>query len=348
MIKRKNLILFAPGVHTGGGVVLIKNIIKNLKNTHILLDERLKLNSFNKSNIKIKISHSLLGRIFAELKLISAYKKNKKNIIFCFHGIPPFFLKKNKNIVLFLQNSLHLKKLNFLEYPLKTFVRLFIEKLLLRVLNYKVGTFVVQTPNMKKLLIEELFKLKKEKWSQIKIIPLLPLKKKKKKIKKKKKLNFIYVAEGLPHKNHKQLIKAWVELSKKNITPTLTLTIGSKYKSILNYIEKKKKLHKLKINNLGQISQESLFKEYDKASALIYPSFTESFGLPLLEASSFNLPILASELDFVRDVCNPEQTFDPKSYISISKAVERFLNFKLYKLKTFSGENFVNKVLNKN
>ena len=144
------------------------------------------------------------------------------------------------------------------------------------------------------------------------------------------------------------MIKAWVELSKKNITPTLTLTIGSKYKSILNYIEKKKKLHKLKINNLGQISQESLFKEYDKASALIYPSFTESFGLPLLEASSFNLPILASELDFVRDVCNPEQTFDPKSYISISKAVERFLNFKLYKLKTFSGENFVNKVLNKN
>ena len=348
MIKRKNLILFAPGVHTGGGVVLIKNIIKSLKNTLIFADERLKLDSFNKSNVKIKISHSLLGRIFAELKLISAYKKNKKNIIFCFHGIPPLFLRKNKNIVLFLQNSLHFQKLNFLEYPLKTFIRLFIEKLLLRVLNYKVGTFVVQTPNMKKLLIEGLFKFKKKKWSQIKIIPLLPLTIKKKKIKQKKKLNFIYVAEGLPHKNHKQLIKAWIELSKKNITPSLTLTIGSKYKSILNYLEKKKKLHKLKINNLGQISQESLFKEYDKASALIYPSLTESFGLPLLEASSFNLPIIASESDFVRDVCNPEQTFDPKSYISISKAVERFLNFKLYKLKTFSGENFVNKVLKKN
>ena len=230
----------------------------------------------------------------------------------------------------------------------KTSIRLFTEKLLLRLLNYKVGTFIVQTPNMKKLLIERLFKNKKDKWSQIKIIPLLPLKIKKRKIKKKKFFNFIYVAEGLPHKNHKQLIEAWVELSKKNITPTLTLTIGSKYKSIINYINKKKKIHKLKINNLGQISQESLVKQYDKASALIYPSYSESFGLPLLEASSCNLPIIASELDFVRDVCNPEQTFDPNSYISISKAVERFLNLKLNKLKTFSDENFVNKVLNEN
>ena len=345
ILKEKSLILFAPGVHTGGGFVLIKNIIESLKNSIIFSDERLKLLSYNKSNIKIEVFHSLLGRIIAEFKLLSAYKKNKQNIIFCFHGIPPFFIKKNKNIVLFLQNSLHFEKLKYSEYPFKTFVRLFIEKLLLRILIYKVGTFVVQTPNMKKLLIDGMLKLKKEKWSQIKIIPLVPLKIKKRKIQQQKKLNFIYVAEGLPHKNHKQLIEAWVELSKKNINPTLTLTIGSKYKSIINFIEKKKKLHKLKIDNLGQISQESLVKQYEKASVLIYPSYSESFGLPLLEASSSNLPIIASELDFVRDVCNPQQTFNPSSHISISKAVERFLNLKSYKLKTFSNGNFVNKIL---
>ena len=348
VFKKKSLILYAPGVHTGGGFVLIKNIIESLKNSIIFVDERLKLDSYNKSNIKINIFHSLLGRIIAEFKLLKAYKKNKKNIIFCFHGIPPFFLKKNKNIVLFLQNSYHIGKLNYSEYPFKTIIILFIEKLLLRILIYKVGTFIVQTSNMKKLLIDGLFKLKKEKWSQIKIIPLVPLKIEKRRIQQPKKLNFIYVAEGWPHKNHKQLIEAWVELSKKNINPTLTLTIGSKYKSIINYINKKKKFHKLKINNLGQISQKSLAKQYEKASALIYPSYSESFGLPLLEASSFNLPIIASELDFVRDVCNPQQTFDPKSHISISKAVERFLNLKLYKLKTFSNGNFVNKILNKN
>lgn len=94
IFKKKSLILYAPGVHTGGGFVLIKNILENIKNSIIFVDERLKLDNYNKSNIKIKIFHSLLGRIIAEFKLLSAYKKNKKNIVFCFHGIPPFFLKK--------------------------------------------------------------------------------------------------------------------------------------------------------------------------------------------------------------------------------------------------------------
>ena len=350
IVKKKSLILFAPGVHTGGGFVLIKNIIKYLKNSLIFVDERLKLDNNNKSNTKVHIFHSLLGRLIAEFKLLIAYKKNKNNIIFCFHGIPPFFIKKNKNIVVFLQNSLHFEKLNYSEYPLKTSVRLFFEKLLLRILIYKVGTFIVQTPNMKRLLIEGLLKFKKEKWSKIKILPLVPLKKKNIITKQKKKLDFIYVAEGLPHKNHKRLIEAWVELAKRNITPTLTLTIGNKYSDIIDYIEKKKKLHNLKIKNLGQISQESLDRQYEKTSTLIYPSYSESFGLPLLEASFYNLPILASELDYVRDVCNPEQTFDPKSHISIANAVKRFLDLKSYKtksykIKTYSNINFINKVL---
>ena len=44
-------------------------------------------------------------------------------------------------------------------------------------------------------------------------------------------------------------------------------------------------------------------------------NFFESFGLPLLEASSIDLPIIASESDYVRDVCEPAQTFDPNSYL---------------------------------
>jgi hypothetical protein len=37
------------------------------------------------------------------------------------------------------------------------------------------------------------------------------------------------------------------------------------------------------------------------------------------------LPILAPELDYVRDVCVPIQTFDPHSPVSIARAVKRFL-----------------------
>ena len=64
------------------------------------------------------------------------------------------------------------------------------------------------------------------------------------------------------------------------------------------------------------------------SKALIFPSKYESFGLPLIEASKMHIPIIASELDFVRDVCNPIQTFDPNSAISIARAINRFFGNK--------------------
>ena len=64
---------------------------------------------------------------------------------------------------------------------------------------------------------------------------------------------------------------------------------------------------------------------YASAGALVFPSLGESFGLPLIEARQAGLSILAPELDYVRDVCEPAQTFDPQSATSIARAVKRFL-----------------------
>ena len=41
--------------------------------------------------------------------------------------------------------------------------------------------------------------------------------------------------------------------------------------------------------------------------------------------SLLDLPIPASELDYVRDVVNPVETFDAGSAVSIARAVRRFL-----------------------
>ena len=82
----------------------------------------------------------------------------------------------------------------------------------------------------------------------------------------------------------------------------------------------------VKITNLGVLTHEDLIEKYQESGALIYPSLRESFGLPLVEASSLGMPILASELDFVHDVCRPAETFDPNSHRSITRAVKAFLN----------------------
>jgi glycosyltransferase involved in cell wall biosynthesis len=61
------------------------------------------------------------------------------------------------------------------------------------------------------------------------------------------------------------------------------------------------------------------------STGLIFASSLESFGLPLLEARALGVPVLAAERDFVREVCEPQQTFDPASPHSIADAVRRFL-----------------------
>jgi glycosyltransferase involved in cell wall biosynthesis len=73
---------------------------------------------------------------------------------------------------------------------------------------------------------------------------------------------------------------------------------------------------------------------------MIFPSILESFGLPLVEASLMGLPIISSELDYVRDVCVPVQTFDPHSPVSIARAVKRFLCLPISTVELHTAEEF--------
>ena len=52
-------------------------------------------------------------------------------------------------------------------------------------------------------------------------------------------------------------------------------------------------------------------KLYSYIDYLIFPSLSESYGLPLIEARFNDVKIIASDLDFVYDVCQPFLVFDP-------------------------------------
>jgi glycosyltransferase involved in cell wall biosynthesis len=55
---------------------------------------------------------------------------------------------------------------------------------------------------------------------------------------------------------------------------------------------------------------------------LIYPSVIESFGLPLIESIEFNCKIIASNLDYVKEIVKPSVVFDPFSVSSISNSID--------------------------
>jgi glycosyltransferase involved in cell wall biosynthesis len=110
------------------------------------------------------------------------------------------------------------------------------------------------------------------------------------------------------------------------VYPSLCLTLADSYRGELReLIEKAKRENKLDIRNVPTVSQNEVRQLYSQTQALVYPSVMESFGLPLIEARRAGLPILASELDYVRDLVDPEEVFDPRSPMSIARAVKRFL-----------------------
>jgi glycosyltransferase involved in cell wall biosynthesis len=161
-----------------------------------------------------------------------------------------------------------------------------------------------------------------------------------------KDFNFFYVASGEPHKNHKLLVKAWRNLAEQGLFPTLFLTLDqSQFPELCQEIESMRRQYSLNITNLDKLAHCDVLSFYKEVDALIYPSTFESFGLPLIEARQAGLPILAPELDYVRDLIDPEQTFDPNSAVSIARAVKQFIGVKQEPLPLMDATTFLASVL---
>jgi len=157
---------------------------------------------------------------------------------------------------------------------------------------------------------------------------------------------FIYVSSFAPHKNHYNLIKAWEYLVYHGVKEKLTLIVSGAGLSELEILVKKSHVEKF-IDVHCDLSNEDVLLNYKKHKALVYPSLVESFGLPLLEAERAGIAIIASELDYVRDIVCPDQSFDPNSYLSIARSVMRFLEINEKKNKILTSGDFVNSLLEK-
>ena len=65
---------------------------------------------------------------------------------------------------------------------------------------------------------------------------------------------------------------------------------------------------------------------YKKSHYLIYPSYAESLGLPVLEAIKSGCNVILSNIPTFKEICNSSLFFDPKSEHSISKSMIRAVN----------------------
>ncbi len=118
----------------------------------------------------------------------------------------------------------------------------------------------------------------------------------------------LYVSRFHPHKNHDFIVriaeKYFEEFQERNMKFYITIdsTLGKKAKNILKYIEEKG-IGKT-IINVGELPHHLLSRYYEKATCFFFPSKSESFGNPLLEAMAFGLPVIVPDADYAHAICS--------------------------------------------
>jgi glycosyltransferase involved in cell wall biosynthesis len=269
---------------------------------------------------------SLWARLRAERYL--AQLSNDNTRILCFGNLPPLARCRGR-VSVFLHNRHLVSATDLSGFSLKARLRIMAERAWIRLFAARVDEWIVQTESMRLLLSNIL-----RSCSKIRVLPFvsaatvagespgfdipaaltLPA------------VDFCYVASGEPHKNHRRLIEAWVLLANQGQTPSLRLTLDYREdRELCDWIARQVGQYGLLVENVGRIPPDEIARVYRSSNCLIHPSWCESFGLPLVEARSHGLPIVAAELDYVRDVVMPQQTFDPHSARSIARAVRRHL-----------------------
>jgi glycosyltransferase involved in cell wall biosynthesis len=326
--KPRQLLISAFGIHMGGGLVLLRALLTAAatKTRETLIDSRLTTSTpqaTEGATVRV-VPRSFFRRLVSLLSL--ARRAQSTDILLCFNSLPPL-LHSKAHVVTYVQAPHFIGSHVGIPYPRMTRLRLALERYWFNRGVRHTDEIWVQTESMANAV------LIRHPASVVRVVPLLDDEmsgKLRGSIEQPvssdaSQLSFFYPADGVGHKNHVRLLLAWQQLMYAGLTPRLSLTLLPE-EFARAAADADISISELpNVENLGRISREAVLARIAASSALIFPSLTETLGLPLLEARMLDKPILAAERDFVRDVCAPRETFDPESPRSIARAVRRFI-----------------------
>lgn len=159
---------------------------------------------------------------------------------------------------------------------------------------------IVQTNWMKKACMDKT-KIESKK---IEVVPPnVTVKPKKYFIANKKNLStFFYPANGASYKNHNIIVEACLRLKRLNIIDfEIIFTLNGDENAHIKDLYNKIQNERLPISFVGLKTREEVFEMYTK-SILLFPSYIETFGLPMLEARLHKGIIFASDSPFSREI----------------------------------------------
>jgi len=139
---------------------------------------------------------------------------------------------------------------------------------------------------------------------------------------------FIYAGNAYPHKNLNRLIEAVVHLN-KSVEEPVKLKIASSRNVFTKRLEKV--VHSLSaesyIELLGFVPDDKLKTLNRNSIAFVFPSLSEGFGLPGIEAMEAGTLVLASDIPVFREIYkNTAIYFNPLDFTAIEKAMKNALS----------------------
>lgn len=167
---------------------------------------------------------------------------------------------------------------------------------------------------------------------------------------------FIFLGNVEPRKNVRNTVKAFIAFAEQNPKVKLAIT-GLKQSFIDNILHEtnhEKFLDRIVLT--GFVDDTTLLALYSEAKVFLYPSLREGFGLPILEAMAFGIPVVTSNISAMPEVAgeaafmvNPYSVEDIAEAMKIAYSNETLRKEKIKlgydRLKLFTWEKTATKVL---
>ena len=135
----------------------------------------------------------------------------------------------------------------------------------------------------------------------------------------------LYVGSRSGYKNFEMLLRAYAcsDLLKNHFD--LVCFGSGKFSTHEQALIKKWKISPIAVKHIAG-NDDVLAGLYTSASVFVYPSLYEGFGIPPLEAMSFNCPVVCSNISSIPEVVgDAAELFDPFDETAILNAIERVL-----------------------
>ncbi|BAU54899.1 glycosyltransferase family 4 protein [Mucilaginibacter gotjawali] len=137
-----------------------------------------------------------------------------------------------------------------------------------------------------------------------------------------------FMANTEPRKNTLGVLNAYAELLEKNPSAPRLVMKGLKAEQLQQMLtDLKLEWLKKHIDLIGYVDYADLPAIYQGASMLWFPSFSEGFGLPIVEAMAGGVPVITSSVSCMPEIAGDAAILiDPKKPSEIAAAAQMILN----------------------